>query len=27
VLVPKAFGWGYSINLAALIRRLTRQRR
>jgi hypothetical protein len=23
VLVPKAFGWGYNINFAALVRRLT----
>jgi hypothetical protein len=26
VLVPKAFGWGYGINFAALWRRLTRRR-
>jgi hypothetical protein len=27
LLVPKAFGWGYDLNVAALVRRLTRGRR
>ena len=27
VLVPKAFGWGYGINVAALMRRLAGRRR
>jgi hypothetical protein len=27
VLVPKAFGWGYDVNLAALWRRATGRRR
>jgi len=27
VLVPKAFGWGYGLNLAALWRRITRRLR
>jgi hypothetical protein len=25
VLVPKAYGWGYGINFAALLRRMTRR--
>jgi hypothetical protein len=25
ILVPKAFGWGYGINFAALLRRLLRR--
>jgi hypothetical protein len=27
IFVPKAFGWGYGMNLAALIRRFRRGRR
>jgi Family of unknown function (DUF5808) len=27
ILVPKAYGWGYSINFAALLRRPRRPRR
>jgi uncharacterized membrane protein len=27
VLVPKAYGWGYGINIAAIWRRLTRRSR